>query len=377
MTQKNEIKQSFPLLPYSRLVWDLMQLEPEIYNFRFALKIPKQQVDTERLKQALCQAFANHPVFYAVTDENGRQTFCESNDILHGQFHSIDFSDENDYLSVSVKINRILGDGASVSILLEDWISAYQGLPLEKDCYIEYLTEYEKTKQTDRYFRHKQWLEQHFSCDCPVHPFTDIPLTEQVLSYEAVYIDDYAEMLPKINDLSDKYVVSFSAIFSLAACLAIMEYNNTDSAALTWAYQGREKISEQRIFGSLHRDIPLLIKKDNNKENLLKQIRQEQRNGIAHSIYPYTLSQPWSEKWNYAVNVLEMQSIGEQLALLPFQFELSELETNKIAYSLLDIEINNHTQPTVLYRYSSAHYKETSIRRFADLIRKNIEWLVK
>ncbi|MBQ7448209.1 MAG: hypothetical protein IJS73_00200 [Paludibacteraceae bacterium] len=375
MTFKPNIEQSFPLLPYSQLVWDMMKYEPKIYNNQILLKVSKKQVETENLENAFRKAFLNHPAFSTIIDENGLQTFCDTNDILHGQFHSIDFTDEGDSLKIAVSINRILGDGASGRILIEDFIKAYLGEQLEKDNYANYLAQLEKYKLTERYQLHKQWLEQHFAGDYPVHPRTDLPLSEKVESYEALYFDDYTAQRTALAELGDKYVVSLSAIVSLAACLAIMDYNGMDTVAITWAYEGREKHEEQRVFGSLHRDIPLLIKKENSKAGLLRQIRQELRDGISHSTYPYTLTPPYSDKWNYAVNVLQMDSVESMLAIMPFPFEVLDTEEPRLAYSLLDIEIYDEQQLTIVYRYSSAHYKEESIRRFASLVRLHIEQL--
>jgi hypothetical protein len=41
--------------------------------------------------------------------------------------------------------------------------------------------------------------------------------------------------------------------------LAIADYCGTENAALTWAYEGRETEDEQRIYGSLHRDVPFQL----------------------------------------------------------------------------------------------------------------------
>ena len=49
----------------------------------------------------------------------------------------------------------------------------------------------------------------------------------------------------------------------------------------------------------------------------------------------------------------------------------------KYAYALLDVEIHEHQDDLSLwFRYSATHYKESSIRRFAALVRKYVEWLV-
>ena len=78
--------------------------------------------------------------------------------------------------------------------------------------------------------------------------------------------------------------------------------------------------------------------------------------------------------WNYAVNVLQQPVPDEQLELFPFAIEMIEDDnTPHKAYSLLDIELyNTKNQLTVVYRYSATHYREQSIRRFADMVKQHL-----
>ena len=58
--------------------------------------------------------------------------------------------------------------------------------------------------------------------------------------------------------------------------------------------------------------------------------------------------------------------------------EIVSVPEQKYAYALLDVEIHEHQDDLSLwFRYSATHYKESSIRRFASLVRKYVEWLLK
>ena len=177
-------------------------------------------------------------------------------------------------------------------------------------------------------------------------------------------------------------MITLTGLFSLASGLAMMEYNDADEAALTWAYDGRETEEEQYIYGSLHRDIPFKInhksKTINHKSDLIREARNQIRSGISHSDYPYTLTKPHTDIWNYALNVLVQHTLQEKTEELPFAFESIEMDsTQHIAYSLLDVEIYEGAELMINYRYSATHYKESSIRRFAALVRKYVERLIK
>ena len=189
-------------------------------------------------------------------------------------------------------------------------------------------------------------------------------------------------MQEKIQTFSEKNYLSLEGFFSLCTALAIAEYCGTDGAALTWAYEGRETPEEQRIFGSLHRDIPFQIKNlksqiSNLKSDLIREARNQIRSGIAHSDYPYTLTAPYNKRWNYAVNVLRSAEPQDMLRHINLPIEVISVPEQKYAYALLDVEIHEHAEDLSLYfRYSATHYKESSIRRFADLVRKYVEWFV-
>ena len=259
---------------------------------------------------------------------------------------------------------------------------AYCHLPLEYDDYLNYLQRVEQEKQSLRYEQNRQWLESEYGqLSCLVHPKTDLPIDIADIPVEGVHIEDYTPLRTALNQLAEKRLFSMTAFFSLASALAMMEYNESNEAALTWAYEGRERPEEQHIVGSLHRDIPFKVNLPSPlpivKADLIRQARKQIRAGIAHSAYPFTLTKPHTGIWNYALNVLVQPSMQKRMLDLPLPFELIEPQEMKHpAYSLLDVEVYDEEQLTVIYRYSAIHYQEESILKFAALVRKYAEWLL-
>ena len=375
-------KSTYPLLPYSQLVFDMQKENPDVYVSRYGIRLHRNDVDLPRLKQAISKALQNHPVFSMRVDEEGIQHFEPLSDMFHGQYHAVDFVEHDEFVDVWIQGNRILGDGWSDVLLIKDVTRAYNGEPLSPDLYLEYLQGREEIKKSTRYEASRQWLLTEFeNIQCPLHPKTDKPLASQEIPMEGNWTEDYSILREAMEKLSDTKLITLTAIFSLASALAMMEYNNTNEAALTWAYDGRETEAEQNIYGSLHRDIPFKInhksKTINHKSDLIREARNQIRSGIAHSTYPFTLTKPYTERWNYALNVLVQRTMQEKTIVLPFAFEPIEPDaTQHIAYSLLDVEIYDGEALLINFRYSATHYKESSIRRFAALVRKYVEWLI-
>ena len=357
----------YPLLPFSQLVYDATRWTPQIYRFHHTERIKDGAKDRERWREAIRKALQNHPVFLARIDWRGRQYAAEPKGILCGKYHCFSFRTDGADLLMDVQMSRVLGDGKSIEVLREDIVRAYAGKALEPDDYWGYLDYVEQQKQTQHYQTSRDWLIREFADESvPVHPTPDKCLWSILPPKAGLCKADYTDLHLKINQLSETEFLSMDGLFSLCAALAIAEYCGTDAAALTWAYEGRERPEEQRVFGSLHRDIPLKINHQspitNNQLDLIRQARNQIRSGIAHSDYPYTLTPPYNKRWDYAVNVLRVP----------------EIENNpKYAYALLDIEIHETADNLSLwFRYSATHYKQESIHRFAALVRKYAEWLV-
>lgn len=367
-------------MPYSQLVFDMQRTNPDVYVSISAVRLHKEDVDIPRLKQAIEKAIRNHPVFSMQVDEAGVQHFEPLLDVFHGQYHAVDFVEYDEYIDVLMQGNRILGDGQSDVLIIEDVMRAYKGEPLPPDLYLSYLQRVEDMKQSARYESDRFLLLREFGdIRCPVHPQTDKPIDTPEIPIEGNWAEDYSSLRSALKKLSEARLITLTGVFSLASALAMMEYNDADEVALTWAYDGRETEEEQYIYGSLHRDIPFHVRKSiiTNRESAIRETRKQFRNGIAHSSYPLTLIKPHTEIWNYALNVLVQHTMQEKSLEVPFPFEIIEpKDVPQIAYSLMDVEIYDGEDLIINYRYSATHYKESSIRRFAALVRKYVEWLL-
>lgn len=382
---KSQIK--YPLLPYSQLVFDTTRWLPRVYNFPSVLRWRGGAKEKNRIEQAIRTALANHPVFQMQVDWHGYHYAAPLKDMLHGIYHDIELFVQGNDVHIRVRFSRISGDGKSTEILLDDIQRAYEGLPLEPDDYWGYVARFEQRKVEPHYRSSRDWLINEFADSAvPVRPTIDRKYLWTLLPPKAgLYKADYSDLQEKIQTLSETQYLSMEGFFSLCTTLAITEYCGTEAAALTWAYEGRETPEEQHIFGSLHRDIPFIIsrkskaesQKPASREELIREARNQIRSGIAHSDYPYTLTAPYNKRWNYAVNVLRIADPEDVLAQTSLPIEVVSVPPQKYAYALLDVEIHEHTDSLALwFRYSATHYKESSIRRFAALVRKYVEWLV-
>lgn len=382
MTNHQSSIKKYSLLPYSRLVYESSRWCHSIYWYGMTMRIPGGAKDEKRWSDAIHTALFNHPVFSTQIDCCGRQYAAQPKDILTGPYHHISLHVDNEDLLFSGRLSRILGDGNSLIILMDDIHRAYYGERLGTDDYFGYLDFTEQYQRTPHYQESKLWLEREYADETiPVHPVLDKRLWSFFPPKLGIYREDYTALRTRMVRFAKSNSLTMEGLLSLCTALSIAEYCGTQEAALTWAYIGRERLEEKRIFGSLHRDIPFKISRNsligNHKEDLIHQTCNQIREGITHSDYPYTLTEPYTKRWNYAVNVLRVEDEHELIKLLPQPIELLQPLPQKYTYALLDVEIHEtFEQLSIVYRYSATHYKPESIQKFAALVRKYVEWLL-
>lgn len=364
----------YALLPFSKVVHDAIRKDAsaaEAWTFPVILRAKESDVDAQRLAAAVKSVIAHHPVFSMRISNEGEQQLVPD---YRSPYQEAEVYSEYGYVYLSLKMNRILGDAASFVLFAQNIWRAYRGEELPHDGYLRYLEQQEKAVQSQEHKEHAQWLTEHYDHPSyPLLPRQDSPegrLTEDNPE-PIVVLPEYEKLL---SDFSRREHVSVNAFYCLAAALAIMDYNGTDEAGLTWAYLGRETREQMGIFGSLHRDIPMKLTRKA-CQPLKEQLREQMEQGIIHSDYPFTLFSPADSPWHTAVNVLVQPSIAEAMEGCPAEFEFVPSERSAQSYCMLDVDITT-TPLSLTFNYSPKHYTKESIRRFAALVDENARRLL-
>lgn len=377
---------AYPLLPFSQLVFNMTRWMPWVYMFTFKWCWPGKKNELEHLEAVVLQVLNHHPVFKMHVDSQGYQTYRPAPLGMKGRYYAIRLWEKGDDVYGSFRWSRILGDAKSIYIFFENVIRAYKGEILPADEYLTYLETVSQAQSHARYAESKKWLENMFcNTQVPVRPTMDRKSVHTIFPVRVGILKaDYSDLRVDIHRFLQDKLLTLDGFFSLSVALAISEYCGTEFAALTWAYEGRETLDEQNIFGSLHRDIPFQISRINpltnqtySRDELVQQARQQIRSGIAHSNYPYTLSEPHNSRWDYAVNIIRNMNPDEFLSTAAIPTTLLPMPKQRIAYAMLDVEIyDSQNSMELLFRYSATHYKKASMQRFATLVKQYALWLL-
>lgn len=362
-----QTKVTYPLLPYSQVVYDSLKTHPDAHARVLHIRLDGQQWDIARLRIAMEKTHRSFGVFEMAIDGEGHQYRVARENILEGPYHSVVITEHGPEILLDIRLNRILGDETSKILLLQTFIQCYEGAEPEADGYWEWLKAYEDRKQTARYVEHRKILEEKFGVvDYPVNLTAD---KSCIIEKEGLLQFDLQEFEQDIEMFKQDWLLSLNGLMVLATGLAIMDMEGTERAGLTWAYDGRETEQEQRIFGSLHRDVPIVLEREP-LEQMIRQTRNRIREGIRLSDYPYTLTQPEDSVWHKAVNVIFEPSWENVVNYFsPSMIELSvDPETEHVH---LDVEVFESPLRMQL-RYDTACYTEQRIAEFAQQIKENV-----
>lgn len=216
-------KSTYPLLPYSQLVFEMTRCLPRVYSFPSVMRWREGADQRDRIENALRTALTNHPVLASRVDWRGRQYMAESKDILHGQYYDLDLEVKGEDLHLKLSGSRILGDGKSGEILLDDIERAYKGLPLEQDDYWGYVAAYEHRKTQPHYNSSQAWLMNEFSDETvPVRPAIDRKCLWTLMPPKpGLYQADYADLHVQIQSLSETQHLSMDGFFSSVRLLPL------------------------------------------------------------------------------------------------------------------------------------------------------------
>lgn len=366
-----QTKVTYSLLPYSQVVYDSLKTHPDAHARVWHIRLDGQQWDIARLRMAMEKTLRSFGVFEMEIDEEGRQYRVARENILEGPYHSVAITEHGPEILLDIRLNRILGDETSKILLMQTLIHAYDGIEPVTDNYWLWLESLEKRKLADRYAEHSIKLSELFGAvDYPVAPAAD---TQSGESNDGLRSVDLQELEQSIEAFKQEWLLSLNGLMVLATGLAIMDVENTDKAGLTWAYDGRETEQEQRIFGSLHRDVPIMLERDT-MEQMIRQTRKKIREGVRLSDYPYTLTAPRDSVWHKAVNVImEPSWMGVLNYFSPLVKKITE--EPEIEHVHLDVEVYENPLRMQL-RYDTGCYTEQRMLQFGEQIKENIRKVV-
>ena len=357
------------------------------YNIPALFKL-SEKIDTERLKAAIEKTIAAHPYlnmtiftdaqgnFRARRDDDAvpQVEFAEVDklpekliapfELLGGKLSRFRIYRTAEGCYLFMELHHIIGDGSSVSILLNDINEAYMGRPVAKENYtgFELGLDEEKLRKTKKYDDAKAYFDGLLAeADREMLPEGDVyggPASSGTL-VEPANID-----LAEVKRFLRSSGQSANAFFNAAFAFVLSKFTGKKEALYTTIYNGRSDSRVSRSVTMMVKTFPVFLhlKSGDSVLEFVDSVNTQLMNGMANDIYSFaeiaqTHGISSDVMFVYQGNEFIFDSIGGEKAEMAF-IEGSE------AKAPLHVEIfEKDGRPVFNCEYSKARFSDDYMHR--------------
>ena len=280
--------------------------------------------------------------------------------------------------------HHLICDGYSFPLILADAHRAWDGEPLEPDPYYEVLAHREERAAqpvavAGRNFMRELLKDRDFTT-LPAYDFNGKP------GYGAIELP--IPLPDGFNDLLTALRATRHHFFLAAAAIALRKITGASDILLDWVFHGRVSKDELRTVGAFMVDLPLVFDgtEDMTASDVIALVKRATFKGI--------------KGVNIFQNVADCNPTGQDRLTFIYQDEWGELmspgpvrENGPYAWMIeetiplsapqaatenpFNVEIMEHRDATRLFiEYDTGRYSEATVRRYADLFRDSLAWLL-
>ncbi|MBO4282933.1 MAG: hypothetical protein J5873_07070, partial [Bacteroidales bacterium] len=364
------------------------------YNLPF-LFVLDGSLDADRLCRAIETMIKAHPAFFTrigvnddgepfqsldlekeefsltveqVTDiEAEKQKFIEPYELYGGRLFHTKVMRDAEHIYWFFDMHHIIGDGASLDIVLQDVEAAYNGdtlAPEQMTMQEIALAEAEKRK-TPAFEEGKQWYAQNFDCgDTFTQLLPDLEIPERA---DAHRVRILGTDMARVDAFCKSNGIKKSTFFTAAFSFLLAKYNNEQESLFTTIYNGRTEPKFLHSTGMTVKTLPVYGKFTDETTVLdFLNASQEQMVGCReHDIYAYTdlmadLNLQTNAIFAWHGNLFEITQMGGK----PMQTIQLCNNTLEVSLYLMAFTVDHHCH--IRAEYKSNEYSETLIDQFLE-----------
>lgn len=365
-------------------------------------KMPRAQVDPERLERAFDTLIRHHPMLRSqvrfdedlgfvlhydpalppVLDviQTTEEVFRRGMDDLISLFPLIEaplyrfriFLTE-DSVYVLMDFNHLFNDGYSLNVLLQNLSDAYHGRPLPHDyAYLYHQEAYRRWKGEpgERARRHnREKYGQRTWCR------NITPDMESSSNHGSELLADF----PAPEDELERYLkqnrMTVNALCAAAALMAIHIYEKKNDVLVSWAYQGRDDLLYNHTVAACFKELPLAVSFDglDSPGALIAEVKSQIREGLMYLDDPYVM-ETTAVGVNDAFRVRSLETLQGKHGIEGIPTERIPLVSKDWARSLMSVVVTKDGEGKHLLRlgYADQRYCRESVERFMALYRNCI-----
>ncbi len=274
-------------------------------------------------------------------------------------------------------IHHLLFDGTSNKIMLREVCERYLA------------EEWPKSGEPDGYYLMLQERAQHRSCPMYAESRTyferrygGVDWSVRLDCDRDTRMHGYAECeiplnLPEgaLEELEEKTGLGKNGFLMGAELLGIAVLNGKKNVLVPWVYKGRDSKYQENIIGLLYRELPVAVSlaPETSLKELFADIREQIRDGLAHSDYPYIARNAMVRTKDYFYFIYQEDN-SDILHKMPLDLEEVDIEHKDLAW---ETNVDEHILDTeeglvMLLYYCRDRYSDADIQHFMETMRRLI-----
>jgi len=307
-----------PLIPMQLFLLDNQLFMPKstFCNVPVLWRMPKEQVDKEKLLGAFRQVIHNQPVLQSVIRIDPDVSFVQHFDpslepeltiesiterelneikddliqpfvMVNRLIYRIRIFETEKHICVFIDLHHLFNDGVSMNILIRNLSEAYNGRPLQPDRAYLYARDSNKWILSEEYEDAKNKMLEKYGpkdwCRCIT------PDMESNSMHCASISCDFTADQNTLASFLNARSMSMNELGVMAALMMLREYEQKEDIMVSWAYSGRDKVTFKDTVFPLAKEFPVAVSFDEIRtdEDLIREIKEQIRMGVACEAYPY------------------------------------------------------------------------------------------
>ena len=393
-----------PLVPMQYRLLDIQLYDPSstFSNLPAFWRMPKGQVDKEKLLRAFERLVLNHPLLQSVMLPSDDRLFVMHYDpeimpavtvekkteeevstlkeeliqpfpLLNAPLYRFRVFETEEYIYVFMDFHHLISDGSSMQVVLRNFSDAYHGRELPHDYAYLFLR--------DAYKRHmgRNFTEAHaWNMDKYGHKEWCRLITPDENS-RSNHVSSVSTSFPvsgkELRLWLEREHMTVNSLVIAASLQTIHEVERKDDVLVGWLYHGRDQLAYQDCMAPVYVELPVAVSFDqiHTAGDLLREVREQAREGVNHADDPFIIGTTAILE-NDAFRIRNQGGMQNAGGIEGIPSERVELVNRRAAASLMNVQVLEMPdgERKLILTYCDRRYHRETAERVLQLLKDNI-----
>ena len=393
-----------PLVPMQYRLLDIQLYDPSstFSNLPAVWRMPKGQVDKEKLLRAFEKLVRNQPLLQSVMLPSDDRLFVMHYDpeimpavtvekkteeevstlkeeliqpfpLLNAPLYRFRVFETEEYIYVFMDFHHLISDGSSMQVVLRNFSDAYHGRELPHDYAYLFLRDANKRHMGRNFteahawnmdkYGHKEW--------CRLITPDENSRSNHVSSVSTSFPVSGKELRLWL----EREHMTVNSLVIAASLQTIHEVERKDDVLVGWLYHGRDQLAYQDCMAPVYVELPVAVSFDqiHTAGDLLREVREQARAGVNHADDPFIIGTTAILE-NDAFRIRNQGGMQNAGGIEGIPSERVELVNRRAAASLMNVQVLEMPdgERKLILTYCDRRYHRETAERVLQLLKDNI-----